>query len=83
VRSTASAINRTLAVAGLGVTMAFDAYVGDALARGELVRVPDRFCEPFPGCYPYYPQRRHASRALQALAEHPRRARPRGRATRR
>lgn len=75
VLSTASAVNRTLAVAGLGVTMAFDAYVRDALARGELVRVLERFCEPFPGYYLYYPQRRHASRALQAFVDHVRRAR--------
>ena len=44
VLSTASGINRTLAAAGLGVTMAFDLYVRDALARGELVRVLERYC---------------------------------------
>lgn len=75
VLSTHSALNRRLAVAGLGVTMAFEAHVRDYLARGELVRVLDTFCEPFPGYYLYYPQRRHASRALRAFVDHVRRAR--------
>jgi DNA-binding transcriptional LysR family regulator len=79
VLSTASAVNRTLAVAGVGVTMAFDAYVRDAVARGELVRVLERFCEPFLGYHLYYPQRRHASRALQAFVDHLRRTRAGGR----
>ena len=70
VLSTGSAINRTLAVAGLGVTMAFDAYLGDLLARGDLVRVLDAFCAPFPGYYLYYPQRRHASPALRAFVDY-------------
>jgi DNA-binding transcriptional LysR family regulator len=75
VLSTHSALNRRLAVAGLGLTMAFEAHVRDYLARGELVRVLDRFCEPFPGYYLYYPQRRHASRALRAFVDHVRHAR--------
>ena len=70
VLSTHSALNRRLAIAGLGVTMAFEAHVRDALARGELVRVLEKFCEPFAGYYLYYPQRRHASRALRALIHH-------------
>jgi DNA-binding transcriptional LysR family regulator len=82
VLSTASAINRRLAVAGLGVTLAYDGHVRDALERGELVRVLERFCEPFPGYYLYYPQRRHASRALRALVDYLRRARQGSRAKR-
>lgn len=70
VLSTSSAINRTPAIAGLGVTLAYDAYVHDALELGELVRVLERFCEPFPGYYLYYPQRRHTSKALKALIDH-------------
>lgn len=69
VLSTASAINRRLAAAGLGVTMAMDAYILEELASGVLVRVLEEFCEPFPGYYLYYPQRQHASRALRALIE--------------
>jgi DNA-binding transcriptional LysR family regulator len=80
VLSTHSALNRRFAVAGLGLTMAFEAHVRDQLARGELVRVLDTFCEPFPGYYLYYPQRRHASRALRAFVDHVREARRGGRA---
>jgi DNA-binding transcriptional LysR family regulator len=73
VLSTDSSLNRQLAIAGLGITVAFERHVRDALARGELVRVLEKFCEPFPGYYLYYPQRRHASRALRALVDHLRR----------
>jgi DNA-binding transcriptional LysR family regulator len=75
VLSTHSALNRRLAIAGLGLTMAFEAHVRESLARGELVRVLEKFCEPFPGYYLYYPQRRHASRALRAFVDHLRGAR--------
>ena len=50
--------------------LAFEGHVRDALERGELVRILKQFCEPFPGYYLYYPQRRHASRALRALIDH-------------
>jgi DNA-binding transcriptional LysR family regulator len=70
VLSTDAALNRRLAIAGLGVTLSYEGHVRDALARRELVRVLDRFCEPFPGYYLYYPHRRHASRALRALIDH-------------
>jgi DNA-binding transcriptional LysR family regulator len=79
VLSTHSALNRRLAIAGLGVTMAFEAHVRDALERGLLVRVLEKFCEPFAGYYLYYPQRRHASRALRALIDHLRSWRDTGR----
>lgn len=70
VLSTHSALNRRLAIAGLGVTLAFEAHVREAIDNGQLVRVLEKFCEPFPGYYLYYPQRRQASRALRALVEH-------------
>ena len=73
VLSTNSSINRRLAIAGLGVTLAYERNVRDAIQRGELVCVLEQFCEPFPGYYLYYPQRRHASRALRALIDHLRR----------
>ena len=83
VLSTDAALNRRLAIAGLGVTLSFEAHVRDALASGELVRVLEPFCEPFPGYYLYYPQRRHASRALRALIDHLRRWRQAGRGAKR
>lgn len=70
VLSTDSALNRRLAIAGLGVTLAFESHVRDAIARGELVSVLEEFCVPFPGYSLYYPQRRQASRALRALIDH-------------
>jgi len=70
VLSTDAALNRRLVTAGIGVTMAYKAHVRDALARGDLVAVLEKFCAPFPGYYLYYPQRRHASRVLRALIDH-------------
>ena len=69
VLSTDSALNRRLAAAGLGVTLAFEAHVRAAIERGELVSVLEKFCAPFPGYYLYYPQRRQASRVLRAFIE--------------
>jgi DNA-binding transcriptional LysR family regulator len=73
VLSTDSSLNRRLAIEGLGVTLAFERHVRDAVERGELVSVLEEFCAPFPGYFLYYPQRRQASRALRALIEHLRR----------
>jgi DNA-binding transcriptional LysR family regulator len=70
VLSTDAALNRRLVTAGIGITMAYEAHVRDALARGDLVAVLEEFCAPFPGYYLYYPQYRHASRVLRALIDH-------------
>jgi DNA-binding transcriptional LysR family regulator len=70
VLSTGSAINRQLAAAGLGVTFMFDSHVRGEIERGALVSVLEKFCAPFPGYYLYFPQRRQATRALQALVDH-------------
>lgn len=70
VLSTDSSLNRLLATAGLGVTLAFEGHVRDALDRGQLVPILEKFCAPFPGYYLYYPQRRQASRVLRALVAH-------------
>lgn len=75
VLSTDAALNRRLAIAGLGVTMAFESHVREALDRGQLVSILEKFCTPFPGYYLYYPQRRQASRVLRALIDHIRRLR--------
>jgi DNA-binding transcriptional LysR family regulator len=77
--STDAALNRRLAIAGLGITMAYEGHVRGALADGQLVSVLKEFCAPFPGYYLYYPQRRSASRALRALVDHVRRWRRGGR----
>lgn len=78
VLSTDAALNRRLAIAGLGVTLSFESHVRDALERGQLVSILEEFCAPFAGYYLYYPQRRQASRALRALIDHLQRWRGRG-----
>ena len=85
VLSTDASLNRRLAIGGLGITLAFEGHVRDAIERGQLVSILEQFCAPFPGYYLYYPQRRQASRALRALIAHlrqwrrPRPIRKRGR----
>ena len=51
-----------LVLTGVGLAMLFESQAH--LARRELVAVLERFSTPFPGFYLYYPQRRHASPAL-------------------
>ena len=82
VLSTDSTVNIRLARAGLGLAIVYEDQVRDEVARGELVPVLEEFCEPFPGYYLYYPQRRHASPALRALVDYLRRARQESRAER-
>jgi len=73
VLSTDSAVTIRLARAGLGLAIVYEDQVREEIARGELVPVLEKFCEPFPGYYLFYPQRRHASPALRALIDHLRR----------
>jgi DNA-binding transcriptional LysR family regulator len=70
VLSTDAAINRRFAIAGLGLTLSFEAHVREPLKRGLLVSVLEEFCQPFPGYYLYYPQRRQASKVLRALIDY-------------
>lgn len=70
VLSTDASLNRRFAIEGLGITLAFEGHVREAIERGQLVSVLEEYCVPFPGYYLYYPQRRQASRALRALIEH-------------
>ena len=79
VLSTDSAVNIRLARAGLGLAIVYEDQVREEVARGELVPVLEKFCEPFPGYYLFYPQRRHASPALRALIDHLRGSRQAGR----
>jgi DNA-binding transcriptional LysR family regulator len=82
VLSTDSAVNIRLARAGLGLAIVYEDQVRDEIARGELEPVLEKFCEPFPGYYLFYPQRRHASPALRALIDHVRATSARGRSPR-
>jgi DNA-binding transcriptional LysR family regulator len=49
---------------GLGLAYMPDDQVAGQIARGELVRVLEDWCAPFPGYHLYYPNRRHASPAF-------------------
>jgi DNA-binding transcriptional LysR family regulator len=66
VLSTDEAVRIRLARDGFGLAIVYEDEVRDEVARGELVPVLKEFCEPFPGYYLYFPQRRHASPALRA-----------------
>ena len=57
----------------MGVTMAREDRVRDAIVKGELVPALEESCTPFPGYYLYYPQRRHASPTLRAFVDYLRR----------
>jgi DNA-binding transcriptional LysR family regulator len=70
VTSTHSAVNIRLARDGFGLTIVYEDEVRDDVARRELIPVLQDYCDPFPGYYLYYPQRRHASAALRALIQH-------------
>jgi DNA-binding transcriptional LysR family regulator len=73
VLTTDPAVLVRLARAGAGLTMLLEHQARDDVARGDLVPVLEEFSSPFPGLYLYYPQRRHASGALRALADYLRR----------
>lgn len=68
--TTDPALNLRLAVAGLGLRINFDRSVRDYIEAGELVRVLEEYCPPFPGFHLYFPRRRHRSGALRALIDY-------------
>lgn len=70
-----TALLARLARAGIGLAMLYESQVQEAVARGELVTVLEEYSTPFPGYYLYYPQRKHASRALQSFIDYLRGAR--------
>lgn len=63
-------LNIRLAVAGVGLTIAFDRSVRRYVEAGELVPVLEDYCPPFPGFHLYYPRRRNRSAALRALVDY-------------
>jgi DNA-binding transcriptional LysR family regulator len=58
---------RQAALDGMGFWPTFEGYVRDAIKSGELVRVLEDWCEPFPGPFLYYPSRRQPPPALAAF----------------
>jgi len=55
------------AIDGVGLAFVSDERVATELARGEVIRVLDDWCQPFPGFFLYYPSRRQQPAALAAL----------------
>ena len=55
------------ALDGIGLAFISDERVKTQLASGELIRVLDDWCQPFPGFFLYYPSRRQQPAALSAL----------------
>lgn len=57
------------ATAGLGLSYIMEDQVAAALAQGDLERVLEDWCMPFPGYYLYYPNRRHPMTAFTVFVE--------------
>jgi DNA-binding transcriptional LysR family regulator len=57
------------ALAGLGLAFLIEDQVAPLVKAGELTRVLDDWCAPFPGFFLYYPGRRQASPALAAFID--------------
>ncbi len=60
-------LNATLA--GLGLAFILEEVVQEHIRRGELIRVLDDWCTPFPGYHLYYPNRRQHSQAFALVVE--------------
>lgn len=55
------------AIDGIGLAFVSDERVIQQLESGELIRVLEDWCQPFPGFFLYYPSRRQQPAALSAL----------------
>jgi DNA-binding transcriptional LysR family regulator len=60
---------REAALAGLGLAYLPEQEVQANVAEGRLVRVLDKWCQPFPSYHLYYPSRRQPSAAFTVLVE--------------
>ena len=54
---------------GVGMTFLMEEHAAPYLATGQLLRVLEDWCEPFPGYFLYYPSRRQQPAALSALID--------------
>jgi DNA-binding transcriptional LysR family regulator len=57
------------ALQGLGLAYMPEDVAAPCIASGDLIRVLEDWCPPFPGYHLYYPSRRHASPAFSLLVE--------------
>lgn len=58
------------ALAGAGITFAFEETFRADVDRGELVSILEDYMEPFPGFFLYFPARRHMAPKLRAFIDH-------------
>ncbi|MCR6727761.1 LysR family transcriptional regulator [Agrobacterium fabrum] len=54
---------------GLGLAYMPEDQVAEQIAKGELIRVLEDWCAPFPGYHLYYPNRRHTSPAFALVID--------------
>jgi DNA-binding transcriptional LysR family regulator len=54
---------------GVGLAFALEEHAAEHIARGDLVRVLEDWCQPFDGFFLYYPSRRQQPAPLQALVD--------------
>jgi DNA-binding transcriptional LysR family regulator len=57
------------AIDGVGLTFLMEDHAAPYLANGQLLRVLEEWCEPFPGYFLYYPSRRQQPAALAVLID--------------
>ncbi|WP_210189400.1 LysR family transcriptional regulator [Methylobacterium radiotolerans] len=57
------------ALKGLGLSFTYEEFVGDYIRSGQLIRMLDDWCQPFPGFVLYYPSARHASAAFRRFID--------------
>jgi DNA-binding transcriptional LysR family regulator len=57
------------ALAGQGLVMTLEGEVQSHIAQGELIRVLEDWCPPFPGYHLYYPSRRQPTPAFQLMLD--------------
>ena len=60
---------RQAALDGLGLAYLPEDYFEPYMARGQLVRVLENWCPPFPGYHLYYPSRRQPSAAFALVVD--------------
>lgn len=63
------ALRMNALLAGLGVAFLPEDLVAPHVSEGQLVRVLEDWCAPFPGYHLYYPSRRQSSPAFQVLVD--------------
>ncbi|MEK1930998.1 MAG: LysR family transcriptional regulator [Pararhizobium sp.] len=59
----------TAAIGGAGLTYAFETRVVEHIEAGQLIRVLEDWCAPYPGPYLYYASRRQMRPALRAFID--------------